>query len=57
MSTRTRAGMLRPLLLVLLTLPVAGCGVIGGIFKAGFVTALVVIVLIVALIGFLARGR
>ena len=59
MSAPTRAG-LRPLLLVLLallTLPAAGCAVVGGIFKAGFVTAIVVIVLIIAVIGFLARGR
>lgn len=45
------------LLLFLLTMSVEGCRVVGGIFKAGFWTAIVVVVLIVALIGFFARGR
>ena len=48
---------LRLLLLLLLTLPVAACELAGGIFKAGFWTAIIVIVLIVALVGFVARGR
>ena len=47
----------RVLLLLLLTLPVAACGLVGGIFKAGFWTAVIVVVLIVALVGFVARGR
>ena len=51
------ARLIRLALLLVLTLPIAGCGLIGGIFKAGFWTAIVVIVLIVGLIGFVARGR
>ena len=47
----------RVLLLLLLTLPVAACGLVGGIFKAGFWTAVIVVVAIVALVGFVARGR
>jgi hypothetical protein len=45
------------LLLLLLTLSTAGCELIGGIFKAGFWTAIIAVVLIVALVGFVARGR
>jgi hypothetical protein len=47
----------RLLLLLLLTLPIGACAVVGGIFKAGFVTAIVAIVLIIAVIGFFMRGR
>jgi hypothetical protein len=51
------AGLSRLLLLLLLTVPLAGCGLIGGIFKAGFWTAVIVVVVVVALIGSFARGR
>ena len=47
----------RLLLLLVLTVPFAACGVVGGIFKMGFWTAVIVIVAVVALIGFMARGR
>ena len=47
----------RLLLVFLLTVPFAACGVVGGIFKMGFWTAIIVIVAIVALVGFMARGR
>jgi hypothetical protein len=47
----------RLLPLFLLTIPLASCSVVGGIFKAGFWTAIIVVVLIVALVGFFARGR
>jgi hypothetical protein len=46
----------RLLLLLLLTVPLAGCELAGGIFKAGFWSAIVLIVLIVGLVAF-ARGR
>ena len=46
----------RLLLVLLLTLGTAGCGIIGGIFKAGFWTAIIAIVLIVSLVAFVARG-
>ena len=51
-----RPSRLLPLLL-LLTVPFAGCSVVGGVFKAGFWTAIIIIVAVVALIGFMARGR
>ena len=57
MSGLNQAGLARLLLLLLLTVPAAGCAVAGGIFKAGFVTAIVVIILVVALVAFLGRGR
>jgi hypothetical protein len=41
-------------ILVLLTLPLAGCDAIQGIFKAGFFAGVIVVVLILAGIGFLA---
>ena len=47
----------RVLLLLLLTLPVAGCDLVGGIFKAGFWTAVIVVVVVLALVGFVVRGR
>jgi hypothetical protein len=47
----------RLLLLLILTVPLGACGLIGGIFKAGFWTAVIVVVLIVAIVGFVARGR
>ena len=43
------------LLLLLATLPMAGCAVAGGIFKAGFWTAVIVIVVIIAIIAMVAR--
>ena len=44
---------LRLLLLVLLTVTLAGCAAIGGIFKAGFWSGIIVVVLVVGLIGVL----
>jgi hypothetical protein len=44
------------LILVLLsTLTLGGCEVVGGIFKAGVYTGIIVIVLIVVAVGFLWR--
>ena len=43
-------------LLLLLTLGLAGCSVVGGIFKAGFWTAIIVVVLIVLAVGWVARS-
>jgi hypothetical protein len=45
----------RLLPLLLLTLPMAGCAVVGGIFKMGFVSAIVVVIVIVAIVAFVAR--
>ncbi|GAB3823861.1 hypothetical protein [Pontibacter rugosus] len=42
-------------LLVLLTFTMSSCEVIGDIFKAGMWTALIIIVLIVLLVGWLFR--
>ncbi|GAA4434953.1 hypothetical protein GCM10023188_26500 [Pontibacter saemangeumensis] len=42
-------------LLVLLTLTLSSCDVIGGIFKAGAYTAIIVIVLVVVLLFWLFR--
>ena len=42
-------------LLVLLTMTLSSCDVIGGIFKAGAYTAIIVIVLVVVLIFWLFR--
>jgi hypothetical protein len=50
-------GLPRLLPLLLLTIPLTGCAIVGGIFKAGFVTALIAIVLVVAMVGFFMRGR
>ncbi len=44
---------LKLLLLVLLTVTVAGCAAIGGIFKAGFWAGIIVVVLVLGLIGIL----
>jgi hypothetical protein len=41
-------------ILLVLTLPLAGCEAIAGIFKAGFFTGIIVVVLVLAGIGFLA---
>lgn len=57
MSACAKSGLFRVLPLLLLALPLAGCSIVGGIFKMGFVSAIVVIVLVVAVIGFVARGR
>lgn len=46
---------LRLLLLLVLTVAVGGCEVIGGIFKAGMVTGVIIVVLIMALILFTMR--
>ena len=45
------------LLLLFLTIPFAACGLVEGVFKVGFWTAIIVVVAIVALVGFMARGR
>jgi hypothetical protein len=42
-------------LLLLLTLGLAGCSVVGGIFKAGFWTAILLVVVIVLAVGWIAR--
>jgi hypothetical protein len=44
----------RILLVVLLAIVASGCGVIGGIFKAGFWTGIVVVALIVIALVFVA---
>jgi hypothetical protein len=57
--TITRAAILQILLVVLLSIAVSGCEVIGGIFKAGFWVGAVVVILIAAVIMFIvakARG-
>jgi hypothetical protein len=51
-----RVGLPRLLPLLLLTLPLSGCGLVGGIFKMGFWTAVVLVVVIVAIVGFARRG-
>ncbi|MDX5346083.1 MAG: hypothetical protein LPK19_02455 [Hymenobacteraceae bacterium] len=43
------------LVLVLLTVTLSGCEIIGGIFEAGMWTMLIIIVLIVLLVGWLVR--
>ena len=48
--------MKRRLPLLLLTLTLGGCEIIGGIFKAGFWTAIILVVLVIALVGWLARS-
>jgi len=47
----------RLLLLVLLTLSMESCRVVGGIFKAGFLSAVILIVVIVVVVGLFVRGR
>ena len=42
-----------PETVLLLAVVASGCSVIGGIFKAGFWTGIIVVVLIVAVLGFL----
>ena len=41
-------------LLILATIPLAGCELIGDIFKAGVWVGVIFVVLIVALVGFIA---
>ena len=48
--------MRRLLPLLLLTLGLGGCTVVGGIFKAGFWTAIVLVVLVLLAVGWIARG-
>jgi hypothetical protein len=48
--------MKRLLPLLLLTLALGGCSIIGGIFKAGFWTAIILVVLVIALVGWVARS-
>ena len=55
MNGPVRARLPGVLLLLLATLPMAGCSVVGGIFKAGFWTAIIVIVVIIAIIAMVAR--
>ncbi|MDQ3068414.1 MAG: hypothetical protein M3R55_01635 [Acidobacteriota bacterium] len=45
---------LRVLLVVLMAVTVAGCGVIGGIFKAGLWVGVILVVLVLLLGGFIA---
>ena len=42
----------RVMLIVLATMSLAGCELVGGIFKAGFYTGIFIVVVIVALVGF-----
>ena len=42
------------ILLILTTIPLAGCELVGDIFQAGMWVGAIVIVLIVALVGFIA---
>ena len=48
--------MKRLLPLLLLTLAIGGCSIVGGIFKAGFWTAILLVVLVVVLVGWVARS-
>ena len=48
--------MKRLLPLLLVTLGLGGCSVIGGIFKAGFWTAIILVVVVIALVGWIARA-
>ena len=45
--------LLRILLIVLLATGVAGCEVIGDIFQAGFVVGIIVVLVVIALVGWL----
>jgi uncharacterized membrane protein YkvI len=42
------------ILLVLATIPLAGCELVGNIFQAGMWVGAIVIVLIIAIVGFIA---
>lgn len=50
--TMTRSTTSRLMLIVLLAVLASACGVIGGIFKAGFWAGAIIVILIVAVIGF-----
>lgn len=41
---------LRIVLLLLLTVPVAGCDLIGGIFKGGLILGIIIAVIVIALL-------
>lgn len=45
---------LRLLLIVVLSIALAGCEVIGGIFKAGFWTGMILLIVILAVIAWIA---
>ena len=49
----SRSGVSRLFILLLLSVTVSGCDLIGGIFKAGFWTGIIIVVLVVAGIVFL----
>jgi hypothetical protein len=49
----SRAGVFRLFILLLLSVAVSGCDLIGGIFKAGFWTGIIIVVLVVVGIVFL----
>jgi hypothetical protein len=49
----TMRSMLSVLLVVLLAVVASGCSVVGGIFKAGFWSGIIIVVLIVAALLFL----
>ena len=46
-------GWLRVLLIVLLAVPLAACEVVGDIFQAGMAVGILMIVIVIAIIGFL----
>jgi hypothetical protein len=46
-------GWLRLLLITLLTLPLAACELVGDIFQAGMAVGVLMIVIVIAIIGFL----
>jgi hypothetical protein len=49
----SRSGVSRLFILLLLSITVSGCDLIGGIFKAGFWTGIIIVVLVVVGIVFL----
>jgi hypothetical protein len=54
----TRSVLSRLFLLILLAVVISGCSVVGGIFKAGFWSGIIVVVLIVAgLLWLVGKGR
>jgi hypothetical protein len=48
--------MRRLLPLLLLTLGLGGCELVGAIFRAGFWTAIILVVLVVLVVGWIARA-
>ena len=54
-ALRTTAALVGSTLLVLLTLTLSSCELVGDIFEAGMWTAVIIIVLVVLLIGWLVR--